>query len=164
MQAQNFCRDACRHLEEGVRRIATCLDLIDEPTLWHDHSVQLVSIGNLILHLRGNVSQYILRGLGGRDFVRRREAEFTARPGQSKAQLLGLLSDTITEASGVIDGLADRELDFDYTIQGFTLSGAGVVLHVVEHFSYHVGQITFATKLSTGKSTNYYAGRDLNRE
>ena len=56
--------DACSHLREGARRIATSLDLIDETSLWRDHAEHLVSVGNLILHLRGNVSQYLLKGLG----------------------------------------------------------------------------------------------------
>lgn len=163
MPARQFRDSACGHLREGVRRIGICLDLIGEEDLWRDPGPQLVSVGNLILHLRGNVTQYILRGLGGSDLARNRELEFTGKPCRSREELLRELSDTITGACGVIERLRDGDLERDYTIQGFTLSGVGVVMHVVEHFSYHVGQITFATKLMSGRPTDYYAGRDLNR-
>lgn len=164
MLARLLCDDACGHLHEGIRRISTCLDMIGEADLWRDHNPELVSIGNLMLHLNGNVSQYILRGLGGRDYLRVRDREFTVKPQQSRRELLADLSATVAEACRVIKALTKAQLERDYAIQGFTLSGAGVVMHVVEHFSYHVGQITFATKLITGKSTGYYAGRDLTQQ
>ena len=67
-------------------------------------------------------------------------------------------------ACSIMEGLSDHDLERDYAIQGFTLSGAGVILHVVEHFSYHVGQITFAAKLASGRETRYYAGKDLTQQ
>ena len=48
------------------------------------------------------------------------------------------------------------------SVQGFQLSGIGIVVHVVEHYSYHTGQISFWTKQLKNKDLRFYAGLDLN--
>ena len=70
----------------------------------------------------------------------------------------------MAEARRVLAGLTEEQLTRRYGIQGFSLTGIEVIVHVVEHFSYHVGQITFATKLVTNRATDYYRGRDLNQQ
>jgi uncharacterized damage-inducible protein DinB len=164
MVADHLTRSACAHLHEGVRRIATCVEMLEPGDLWRDPNAQLASVGNLILHLRGNVSQYLLRGLGGQAYVRARDDEFASKPGTGAGELLAGLEATIGKACAVLGSLSGADLERDYEVQGFHLTGVDVVVHVVEHFSYHVGQITFATKLITNRATDYYAGRDLNRQ
>jgi len=164
MLSRTLTQSACHHLEEGVRRIKACVGMLPEDDLWHDPNAHLVSIGNLILHLRGNVSQYVLRGLGGADYVRHRDLEFSAKPGTAAVAMLRDLETTVAEARGVLAGLTEEQLTRRYDIQGFSLTGVEVIVHVVEHFSYHVGQITFATKLVTDRATDYYRGRDLNQQ
>jgi uncharacterized damage-inducible protein DinB len=164
MLTSELTKSACGHLEEGVRRISTCVGMLPPDEFWRDPSANLVSIGNLILHLRGNVSQYVLRGLRGAEYVRDRDLEFTAKPGTTATAAVRELANTISEACRVIAGLTEEELTRRYEIQGFGLTGVEVVMHVAEHFSYHVGQITFATKLLTNRDTDYYRGRDLNQQ
>jgi uncharacterized damage-inducible protein DinB len=164
MVTANFLQSACGHLNEGARRIATCIDMLGHDDLWRDPNRELVSIGNLVLHLSGNLSQYVLRGLGGRDYTRARDTEFTSKPGTVGGQLVASLGATVDGACRVIAGLSEADLARRYDIQGYSLTGLEVVVHVVEHFSYHTGQITFATKLFTNRATDYYGGRDLNKQ
>lgn len=150
------------HLREGLERIGKCLALLSPDKIWHDHNRNLVSVGNLILHLQGNVSQYIINGLGGEPYTRHRDAEFTAKPNLSAAELLERISGTVERACGIIGQLQEEELTREYSIQGFQKNGVDALVHVVEHFSYHVGQITFAVKFLRDIDVGYYAGQDLN--
>lgn len=154
---------AIQHLEEGIERIGKCLSKLDPEQIWRDHNKNLVSVGNLILHLQGNVSQYIVSGMGKREYHRQRDTEFTSKPDYSAGKLFSDLARTMERVIDVIEELDDAALTADYQIQGFHLSGTAVLMHVVEHFSYHVGQITFVTKLQKNVDTGYYAGLDLNK-
>ena len=152
---------AAFHLREGIDRIGKCLGQLSNDEIWHDHNANLVSVGNLILHLQGNVSQYIIKGLGGEVYQRHRDEEFTTKPGLSAHDLLDRIDNTVNHAVEIIDRLEGQDLEKTYAIQGFEKTGAGVLLHVVEHFSYHVGQITFAVKLLKNADLGYYAGQNL---
>lgn len=155
---------AAEHLNEGVRRIALCLNQLSHEEVWHDHNGNLASVGNLILHLRGNVSQYILRGIGGEAIERHRDEEFGSKPDLSSDELLGAITETVEKATAVITEMSDDDLERRILIQGFDHTGASIVVHVVEHFSYHVGQITFAVKMLRDVDLGYYAGQNLNRQ
>lgn len=162
MNTALFLDSAIEHLQEGVQRISRCLDQLTHEQIWHDHNSNLVSVGNLILHLQGNVSQYIILGIGARAYERQRDAEFTAKPDLSAAELLREISGTVDLATAIIRELTDQELDREVLVQGFHHTGTSSIVHVVEHFSYHVGQITFAVKFLKDIDLGYYAGRDLN--
>ena len=153
-----------KHLREGAERIETCLGLVDDDFLWADPNRSTVSIGNLVQHLCGNVSQYILGGLGGQPFDRDRQAEFAAKSGASGAVLAATAREVVEKACAVIEELGPGDLERTYAIQGFEMDGVGVLVHVVEHFSYHVGQITFAVKRARDVDTGYYAGLDLDAD
>ena len=161
MNTAEFLDSAIEHLQEGVQRIARCLDQLTPEQIWHDHNSNLVSVGNLILHLQGNVSQYIIKGIADREYERHRDAEFSAKPNLSAADLLHEISGTVDQATSIIRNLTDRELDADVNVQGFHHTGTSSIVHVVEHFSYHVGQITFAVKFLKDIDLGYYAGLDL---
>ena len=164
MVNQEFLRSSTEHLLEGVRRISRCLEQLTHDEIWHDHNSNLVSVGNLILHLQGNVSQYIIRGLGKEEYERRRDTEFSAKPDYTSGELLELITGTVDRAAGIIDDLTEEDLNREITIQGFRHTGTAILLHVVEHFSYHVGQITFAVKYLRDTDLGYYAGQDLNAQ
>ncbi len=160
--AHQLSAAAVAYLREGVKRIGLCLDRLSQQEIWHDHNGNLVSVGNLILHLEGNVSQYIIQGLGGRDYERHRDDEFVAKPDLSAEMLLERIAGTIERAVEVIEGLDEERLRRPARIQGFDHTGTSALVHVVEHFSYHVGQITFAVKYLKDVDLGYYAGSDLN--
>jgi uncharacterized damage-inducible protein DinB len=154
-------REVDQRLDEGAGRIETCLKLVSQEELWQKPGPELVSIGNLVCHLRGNISQWILKELGDVDFVRQRSEEFTATTDETPAQLADKIRTTIAEARVVVGELSVEDLQRSYTVQGFAETGVGILVHVVEHLSYHVGQITFYVKLLKGVDVGYYRGKEL---
>ena len=155
--ATGFLRQAAEHLgQEFVPRIRKCLALLSEDEIWWRGSESENSIGNLMLHLSGNVRQWIIAGLGGSPDRRERSKEFSARASYSKQAAFSLLESTVSEACEVLLGLSSEELLSTRTIQGFQCTGLQAVFHVVEHFSYHTGQIVFVTKLRTQKDMKFY--------
>ena len=161
MLTDQICYVAAHHLYQGVERIRTCLSRLSDEEIWQDHNSNLVSIGNLILHLQGNVSQYIIQSIGREDYQRHRSEEFSEKPDLSGEQLLATLTDTVDRAAEVIEQLKEEDLLRSFRVQGFEHTGLSGLIHVVEHFSYHVGQITFATKYLKDVDLGYYAGVDL---
>jgi uncharacterized damage-inducible protein DinB len=149
-------------MDENIPRIEKCLNLLSEDEVWHKPNANLNSVGNLLLHLCGNITQYIISSLGGDPDKRLRDEEFEAKGGYTKAQLFDKISNTINKACEVINNASPEELMRVRSVQGFEYSGMGNVIHVAEHLSYHVGQIAFLTKVLTNKELGFYAGQDLN--
>ena len=153
--------EAIRHLEEGRKRIHRCAGLLGEEGLWHRPNAQVVSPGNLVLHLCGNVGQWIISTLGKRPDHRQRQQEFDEPGPIPTPELLAKLDGTISEAVAVLENLNAADLEAIWDVQIYKETGVAIVVHVVEHFSYHVGQITLHTKLFQGVDTGYYSGQDL---
>jgi len=116
-----------------------------------------------VLHLAGNVRQYIIATLGGAEDVRERQKEFDEQGPLPTPELLGRLERTMAEASAVIDRLDTAALLRQHRVQGFDYTGLGVLVHVVEHFSYHTGQIAYIIKSRKNVDLGFYRGRDLNQ-
>lgn len=148
---------ANKTLREHVGRIESCVGRLAEDQIWARDSDNANSIGNLMLHLAGNVRQWIVSGLGGSPDARNRDAEFAARGGTAAQDLLQCLKTAIEEAAGIIQALDDERLIRTYAIQEvYHVSGVEALVHVVEHFGQHTGQIVFATKLLTGEDLGFY--------
>lgn len=156
--------ESVRRLREGQERIHSCVQRLDVDALWHRPNAHVVSVGNLVLHLTGNVGQWINSTLGARPDNRQRALEFTTTGPMGKRELLERLDPTLASAYDVIQGLSDADLTRTWAVQGFRETGTAVLLHVVEHFSYHVGQISLHTKLRLDADLGYYAGQDLERK
>ncbi len=149
-------------MEENTPRIERCLAELSEAEIWHRPNAASNSVGNLILHLCGNIRQYAIASLGNGKDIRVRDAEFAARGGFSKAELLEMLRNTVSEALDTLSRASDAEMMRVRTVQGFDMSGIGIAVHVCEHYSYHTGQIAFWVKLLKDKDLGFYAGVDLN--
>ena len=142
--------------KEYLQKIEDCLSILtDEDIWWRGHETNN-SIGNLILHLSGNIRQWISHHLGGKEFVRERDKEFAERNHISKADLIRHLQNAIADVDSVLDQFSTIKLRSLYTIQGYSVTGLEAILHITEHFSYHVGQIVYITKLRTGKDLKFY--------
>jgi uncharacterized damage-inducible protein DinB len=148
---------------EGLERIRVCLDRLSAEQVWDRPNDSSNAIGNLILHLAGNVRQWICAGIGGHRDVRDREHEFANREPRSRADLLDTLTGAVDDAERVIEALTKDALEQTYRVQCYTESGVSILIHVIEHFSYHVGQITWQTKALIDDDLGYYAGDDLNQ-
>jgi uncharacterized damage-inducible protein DinB len=143
-------------LRELSSRIETCLGELTEEQVWARGKQSENAVGNLVLHLCGNVGQWIVSTLGGHPDQRVRDAEFAARGGLRKTDLAARLRSTVDEALQVIGGLPEEQLAARHVIQGYDVSVLEAIYHVVEHFSMHTGQIIFITKLLTTADLGFY--------
>lgn len=159
---QDFKEQIIYRLDESVRMITISFDQLSEEDIWKRFNESSNSIGNLILHLCGNITQYAIASLGNLEDNRDRDAEFNATDGLTKSELLTKLTTTITEAKRIIDTCSTVEYQRKREVQGFNFSGIGIAIHVTEHLSYHTGQIAFWTKQLKNKDLGFYDGMDLN--
>jgi uncharacterized damage-inducible protein DinB len=143
-------------LQELAPRIEACLGQLSEDQVWARGQENENAVGNLVLHLCGNVRQWIISSLGGVPDHRQRSVEFAARDGKSRAQLVEQLRTTVAEAVAVIRAVPVDQLSERRVIQGYDESVLGVIYHVVEHFSMHTGQIIFITKMLTSADLGFY--------
>ena len=142
-----FLTEIRRDLRPYLRRIQHCLRLLSEEQIWWRPNRASNSAGNLVLHLCGNMRQWIISGLGGAPDLRERDAEFAARGGIPRRALLHGLRATFRETDAVLRRLSAQALARHYVIQGYHVTGLAAVAHVYFHFSYHAGQIIYITKL-----------------
>lgn len=148
-------------IEEGVERIRTCLSKLTEEEIWYRPNTQLVSVGNLVLHLCGNVRQWILSGLAGAADHRDRPAEFSEKGPIPATELMAGLEELMHEVEDFLQTLEPEDLIGERVVQGFRETGMGILIHVTEHFSYHVGQIGYYVKWIKETDLKYYDGMDL---
>lgn len=160
--AQIFIADIRRRLfDESLVRIHTCLDTLTEEEIWYRPNINSNSIGNLVLHLNGNIRQWILTGLGKYKDTRIRQLEFDEQGPLPKVDLLHRFDTTFNDVSVVLDQLETEILTRKIIVQGFEETGISILIHVAEHLSYHTGQITYITKMLKNKDLNYYGGKNL---
>jgi uncharacterized damage-inducible protein DinB len=149
-----YCRR--RLLNEYYPKVEMCLaELNDVDVWWRPHETSN-SIGNLILHLNGNIRQWIVAGLGGARDERDRAAEFAERTSIPKAELLQRFHAVLTEADAVLAGLDSSVLLSSRRIQNYDVTCLDAISHVVEHVAQHLGQIIYITKLRKGIDLKFY--------
>ncbi|MBN8731098.1 MAG: DUF1572 family protein [Acidobacteria bacterium] len=152
-----FREYAASKLEQNLARIVDCLGRLNDEQIWQRAGDASNAPGNLALHLSGNVRQWILRGVDGQADVRDRDAEFAARGGVGRNELLEELRTTVAEAAAVI---RSAQLDQPMNVQNYPITVLEGIFHVVEHFSYHTGQIVFLTKALFDVDLAYYKALD----
>ena len=146
--ASIFLADVQRLLaKQDLPSIEKCLQQLSEEDIWWRPNPASNSAGNLVLHLCGNVRQWIISGLGGDEFARERDLEFSERGPIARQALVRQLRRTVREACQVLARLPEDDLLKKYKIQGYHPTGLEAALHVAEHFSYHTGQIIYIAKL-----------------
>ena len=150
--------DVCRELlmKEYLSKIEKCVGILHEDDLWWRGHETDNGIGNLILHLSGNVRQWIISGIGGAKDMRERQKEFDERRQIPKAQLLEKLRETLREADKVLAAFDAGKLLEVKHVQKYDVTCLYAILHVVEHFAGHVGQIIYVTKMRRGIDLRFY--------
>jgi uncharacterized damage-inducible protein DinB len=151
-----FLEASAKKLEQLVARIRECAGKLSTDEIWARGHENENAIGNLVLHLNGNVQQWIISGVGGAPDKRMRDAEFAARGGTERAELVERLDATVREGIAVIGKVTAERLTQHITIQKYDITVMEAIFHVVEHFSQHAGQIVFATKMLTGEDLGFY--------
>ncbi len=159
---EDFVWNASYRMDESLRMIKICLDKLPENVVWQKPNASTNSIGNLILHLCGNITQYGIASLQNAEDNRNRDEEFSIAAGYNKEELFQKLESTVNKAKKTFTETPILELLRKRTVQGFEFSGMGNIIHVVEHFSYHTGQIALWTKMLKDDDLGFYNGIDLN--
>jgi uncharacterized damage-inducible protein DinB len=151
-----FIDFSARKLEQLLARIGECVAKLNREQVWRRSGDNDNAIGNLLLHLSGNLRQWIVAGIGGAPDVRVRDEEFSARGELEPAELMRRLESVGAEAVAVIRAVTPERLMESYQPQNYRVTILEGIYHVVEHFAQHTGQIIFATKLLTGQDLGFY--------
>ena len=145
-----------REIPEGyLPKICDSFELLSDEEIWWRPNGSSNSLGNIVLHLCGNVRQWIISGLGGAKDVRKRDLEFSEKGPIPRDKLIAQLRDTVREASAVVAGLSAAELVRRYDIQGYDVTGYEASIHVTAHFAYHAGQIVYVAKMKRAKDLGF---------
>ncbi len=147
-------------LEQYWPRLRSCVESLTDEQVWWRPNEASNSIGNLLLHLNGNVRQWIISPFNKLEDARNRPAEFSERRLIPAPELLEKLSATMQEASKVLARITEADLLIPFEIQGYKVTGLKAIYQVVEHFAMHYGQIVFITKLVRAKDLGFYRELD----
>ena len=142
-------------------RLRTCVESLTDEQIWWRPNASSNSIGNLVLHLNGNVRQWLVDSFSKNEDKRDRPAEFAATGEISGADLLEKLRWTIFEGEQTINRLSEADLLAQYEIQGYHVYGLEAVYQVIEHFGLHYGQIAYITKMLKDQDLGFY--KELNK-
>jgi uncharacterized damage-inducible protein DinB len=152
----SFSRQKLVH--EMWPRLCTCLEGLSDEQIWWRPNEASNSIGNLLLHLNGNLRQWILQAIGGVENVRDRDLEFRQREAIPVLELRARLEATLQAIDSVLGRLTAEDLVRKHEIQVYRgVSAMDAIYHVVEHFAMHYGQVLYISKLVSGKDLGLYA-------
>ena len=143
-------------LTEYRVKLRLAVEALPEDAIWTRVNPQSNSVGNLLLHLTGNVRQWLITGVGGGPDMRQRAAEFAAKDGPKRAELLARLNQTLDEVEPVFNSLTEESLIQPRTIQGREMTVLDAIFSCVEHFAQHLGQIILIAKVHSPEAIRFY--------
>jgi hypothetical protein len=156
MTGELFLGHSVNKLTQMTGYIEACVLKLDGEQIWARGNGAQNSIGNLVLHLCGNVRQWIGSSIGGESDIRERDREFAADSRIETPELLEKLRVTVNHAVRILADLPPDRLTDRVSTQDGERSALEVIYQVVGHFQQHAGQIIFATKLATGEDLKFY--------
>lgn len=155
--SENFLKFSRFLLDEESRiKLRKAVTALPDELLWARPNEQANSVGNLLMHLEGNVRQWIIGGVGGAADVRNRGGEFGAREGATKAELLARLEHTLDEADAVLARVRPEQLTERRRVQTREITVLEAIYQVVQHFSLHLGQIILVAKAQVPGAVKFY--------
>jgi uncharacterized damage-inducible protein DinB len=155
--SQNFIDRSRAYLTDEYRiKLRKTIEALPPDALWWRPNEQSNSVGNLLLHLEGNVRQWIVAGVGGQRDRRNRAAEFAAREGVTKEELLAVLEKALNDADAVLAKLSTDRLGDRLEIQARDVTVLDAVYQVVQHFALHLGQIILVAKAEVPGAVRFY--------
>lgn len=146
---------AAHELESALERIKHCLGQLNDEQVWQRSYPSLNSIGNLVLHLCGNLRQWIVAGIGDASDVRNRPAEFAEHGTIPKEELVRRLEAIVEEAKGILVRVNAHQLTKVRRIQGFDVTGVAAIFDSVPHFRGHTQEIVHMTRLRLGDAYQF---------
>jgi uncharacterized damage-inducible protein DinB len=148
--ADNFLAYAAARLHQSQKSIAACLDKLTDDQVWHRNGDHENSIANLLLHLEGNMRQWILHGVDDQPDIRQRDEEFTLTPSTKPADAVARFNATLDESARVISAVSPERLliviDPQPTGTWRHTTILEAIFKVVGHVEMHTGQIILLTK------------------
>jgi uncharacterized damage-inducible protein DinB len=148
-------------LDQSWARLRTCVESLTDEQIWWRPNPSSNSIGNLMLHLNGNVTQWIIASFTRTGSHRDRPAEFSRTEGIPRQELVQTLTATMERVADVLSQVTEADLLAPMEIQGYRTTGLEAIYHVVEHFALHYGQIAYITKMLSDRDLGFY--RELNQ-
>jgi Protein of unknown function (DUF1572) len=142
-------------------RLRSCAESLTDEQIWWRPNASCNSVGNLMLHLNGNLRQWLVTSFNLQPDLRDRPAEFAADGSISGPALIEKLGATVEEALKVLGRLTEEDLVAPYEIQGFHVTGLAAIYQVIEHFGLHYGQISYITKMLQDRDLGFY--KDLSK-
>lgn len=147
--------EAGEELGKALARIRHCVGQLSDEQVWWRPRPALNSIGNLLLHLRGNIRQWLVSGIGGTADARHRPGEFAERGPIPKEELLEKLDQDVQEARAVLASVSARQLVELRRIQGFNVTGLAAIFDSVPHFRGHTQEIVNMTRSQLGDAYQF---------
>ncbi|MHC4405478.1 MAG: DUF1572 family protein, partial [Planctomycetota bacterium] len=137
-------------LSSSQGKIRHCVDQLDDEQLWWRPAESMNSIANILLHLCGNVTQWIISGVGGAADHRDRPREFSEQGPIAKEDLLRRFDEVVARAQETLDGVAPNDFLEARRIQGFDETVLSAIVGCVCHFCGHAQQVVYITRLTLG--------------
>jgi Protein of unknown function (DUF1572) len=156
--------DFSRHklLEQYWPRLRSCVESLTDEQIWWRPNPASNSIGNILLHLNGNVRQWLVASFNHLEDARNRPAEFNAPQQISTSVLIQQLDETLQQVANILARLTESDLLSSFDIQGYhVITGLAAIYQTVEHFGLHYGQVIYITKMLHGEDLGFY--RELNQ-
>ena len=151
--ADNFLAFAVKRLHLSQKDIMRCLDKLTDAQLWQRDGDYENSIANILLHLEGNLRQWILHGIDGQPDVRQRDDEFTLTPSARPADVRARFNATLDEVARVIAAVPPERLLTVINPQPHSPWLDSTILEAIflvsGHLQLHTGQIILLTKQLT---------------
>lgn len=142
-------------------RMRGCVESLTDEQIWWRPNTASNSVGNLLLHLNGNVRQWLVASFDRLEDVRNRPEEFHETEHLPGAVLVARLEETMRKVSAVLARLTEAELLAEMEIQARRVTGLDAVYQSIEHFGLHYGQVVYITKMLRGEDLGFYG--ELNK-
>jgi hypothetical protein len=149
----------CDELDAALGRVSHCLTQLTDEQMWWRPKPEMNSIGNLILHLAGNLDQMIASAVGRYPDNRDRQSEFDARESASSEALIGKLSVAVRRARDALLRATDAELSGKSKVTRFDWTGIQAVIRSVSHFRGHTQEIIHMTRTILGDKYQFAGQR-----
>jgi hypothetical protein len=156
MTGELFLRHSVNKLTQMTGYIEACVLKLDADDVWKRGYDAENSVGNLVLHLAGNVRQWIGWSIGGEPDIRQREQEFAGTSRMETGKLFATLNEAVSDALAILEKFPPERLTESVLTQDGQRTALEVIYQVVGHFQQHAGQIFYATKMMTGEDLNFY--------
>jgi hypothetical protein len=124
----------------------------DEAQMWKTVEGISNSAGNLCLHLIGNLNTYIGATLGGTDYVRQRELEFSSKD-IPRYLMIENIDKVLVIINETFENISDKQLQEIYPAEvlGYPMTTLYFLIHLQAHLNYHLGQINYHRRILSNK-------------